>query len=216
MNDEIKSLAETKNAIPNEMTWQEYIEQTVLPLCRPDARTWQHVAYGLLTELGELMDLEKRRIFYLEDQPRDQYILEVSDIAWYSGVAWWLLSQEAGLSLEEMGLQLSLPLTSAITSKSWDTCFLRLACSATNIMSQSEENYVLVENLMEDLLSMVRLLNDAFPDKVELTLSDVLVVNSNKLAIRYPDRVWRQDRALTRDYAAEDAVVEKVVSEKNS
>lgn len=54
----------------------------------------RHAGYGILTEIGEVLDLFKRRDFYKLPFERDEFIKEIGDVLWYTAIGVWSLADK--------------------------------------------------------------------------------------------------------------------------
>lgn len=90
-------------------TFRDYMPAALrtapLPMGPHDPADCQHAAYGLMTEIGEFVDIDKRRVFYHGGRaPTPDEIThmkeELGDALWYLAMA----CRYAGVTMEEVAM----------------------------------------------------------------------------------------------------------------
>jgi len=161
---------------------------------RPDLgdnyKNIMHMDMGIITEIGELMDIFKKELAY--NKPVDTVNLgeELADICWYT---------VNKLSLGSMSAPLVPRLVCEGKIKVMDILF----CFRTYMtLTDSKKEYY--------LLNVVYTIACSYG----LDLGEILAANINKLKVRYPDK-FDTDKALNRDLEAERKVLELLHGELN-
>lgn len=200
------------------MELKEYIKQSERAVSdKGFSMNMLHVAWGLFTEVGELVDQAKKHIFY--NKPLDIVNLkeELGDVMWYLAI----LARAFNNPKSEQSI-----LEDAVydwldgenchhTDNSKENLIYNLdsiqdslGYLRTDLMDLYKSRYN--EKLQDKLESN---LNDFIKDFFELSISlglsfnDILETNINKLAKRYPDK-FDSNLALNRDLKAEREVLE--------
>ena len=78
------------------MNEKEYLEKAKRTLSTNDDLI-EHMAYGLVTESGEILDALKKHKFYKRDLNTQNIKEEIGDLCWYI----YQLCEEVGYSMEE-------------------------------------------------------------------------------------------------------------------
>jgi len=194
------------------MYLKEYIKQSERTMSdKGFSMNMLHVAWGLFTEVGELVDQAKKHIFY--NKPLDVVNLkeELGDIMWYLAIIAREFNSEKQSILEDAVFDWLDGYNYMSTDDSKENLidkldelqtqleYLRKECMA---LYRSQSTGYLEENLNTFIESFFNLIIS-----LGLSFHDILETNINKLAKRYPDK-FDSNLALNRDLKAEREVLE--------
>lgn len=161
----------------------------------------QHAGYGLMTEVGKMLDMYKRDKFYKIPLDNKNLIEEVGDILWY-------------LSLGYHSINMEMPATPPSTGSmdlvvSLDTLLAKLAHHAANFFSivMMYKNSWEEEQLDYDLARIYAYLNVYVQQELVITIVEAGNINLEKLAKRYPGMVFSTEKTLENEL---DHIKEKV------
>lgn len=152
----------------------------------------QHAGFGLMTEVGELLDTYKRHSFYGTELDRKNLVEEVGDILWY-----------IALGYHSLGKVMPEPprLTEAQVTLNLDFLLGKFARNASNFFAIVQcypdcwdDNYLDI-----DLNNMLGYLKIYVEQELDTTLEAVAQANIEKLAKRYNSGKFTQRDALNRD-----------------
>jgi len=156
----------------------------------------QHAGFGLITEVGELVDTYKRNRFYKKDLDVKNLIEESGDVLWYIAIGYH-------------SLQLDMPdvpplptfINPALGQLTLDKLLAKLAHHAANFFSITlmyPESWQ-EEQLDYDLNRLYYYMSLFTKQELGVDIEDAAVANIEKLAKRYPGKVFSIEKALTRD-----------------
>lgn len=165
-----------------------------------------HAVLGISSELGELVDIIKRHVYY--GKPLDLLHIkeEIGDIFWYQAVLYRLSGFEV---IPDVYRKEGLPFiyrkhlelhTNNLLGLIFDYIKLCTFPDVANNDDTFEQSLLIYLNCLYN--GTVFLL-----EHFGFTLSDVLETNINKLKVRYPDKFNTQD-ALNRDLVSERVALE--------
>lgn len=162
----------------------------------------QHAGYGLMTEVGELLDTYKRNKFYKTPLDNKNLIEEVGDILWYLSLGYHSINMEMPASPPGTGSMDPVPL---------DILLAKFAHHAANFFSivHMYKNSWEDEQLDYDLTRIYAYLNVYVQQELVITIVEAGNINLEKLAKRYPDMVFSTEKALNRDVVNELSHIEE-------
>jgi NTP pyrophosphatase (non-canonical NTP hydrolase) len=157
----------------------------------------QHAGFGLMTEVGEILDTYKRHQFYKTELDTKNLIEETGDVLWYISLGYHSMGKE---------MPASAPVPSSkiyciATPISLNKLLAKLAHHAANFFSvtmmypDTWED----EQLEYDLDSIYWYLTQYLGQELKVTVEDAAEVNIEKLSKRYPNHIFSIERALNRD-----------------
>jgi NTP pyrophosphatase (non-canonical NTP hydrolase) len=167
----------------------------------------QHAGYGLMTEVGEMLDTYKRHQFYKKDLDTKNLIEEVGDVLWYVSVGYHSIGKEMPVNpplIAEKNLEdLDLPLNKLLA---------KLAHHAANFFSITmmyPETWQ-EEQLDYDLDRIYSYLTCFTRQELGVDIEEAAKANLEKLAKRYPGKTFSVEKALNRDTEHELSHIEAV------
>lgn len=156
--------------------YQELAKRTFTDLGKEDNIV--HMEMGMITEIGEIVDIFKKRLAY--KKPIDNINLqeEMGDLMWY--VANWANILDIQLKYSDESIE-------------WFSQSSLYECLKHAIVNLEDESYDL-----NDIASIIA----AMCKEYHFNFEAVLFMNISKLEGRYPDK-FSEDKALQRDLASE-------------
>lgn len=157
----------------------------------------EHATFGIVGEVGELMDMFKKEIFHGKQLEAEAVTEEIGDVFWYTN----LLGHSENLAS---------PNSSVVRHHSKLDTLLRLGACA-GLLSDITRRVVVDgdQSVRANIAPIAEELNQCLIDlcnSIGLLVGDVLDVNVAKLKARYPEG-FSQDKANNRDVEAEGKAV---------
>lgn len=175
------------------MNFEEYCresERTMIDMGKE--KNLLHASFGLITELGELVDIYKRNTFYGKDIDLVNVKEELGDIFWYLAIIYRIypnaLQYKERIVNRHSNEKFIFEIQDHINSLCY---FLRY--------SKEEDIEIMLVRLFGELKSFSEFNNFIF--------EDVLQTNINKLKARFPEK-FTNELALNRDLDKERKVLE--------
>lgn len=160
-----------------------------------------HASFGLITELGKLVDIFKRNIFYGKEIDIVNVKEELGDLFWYLAIIsreyniddlFYKIKQVSNIEMSIEEIMIHLNNNVSIMSK-----------NITNIDNSEPLNKTFFGLNFNLILTFLICLASKF----NLSLEDILETNINKLKKRFPDK-FTNELALNRDLEKERKVLE--------
>ncbi len=169
----------------NYKKYQELAQRTCVDL-KNDLDNINHMASGIITELGEIMDLYKKELAYKKPLDINHLKEEIGDVIWYVANLHTFLKKEFVFVQKQQIEQINNPIELL-----WKT------------IKDIKINPFNLDELNQPILSMIANLQIT-----EQELFEIFDTNIKKLQIRYPDK-FDTDKALNRDLDAENKILNK-------
>ena len=171
--------------------YQQQALQTLAEVASP-YEGLQHAGFGMMTEVGEILDTYKRHRFYKVPLDKKNLIEEVGDVLWYIAIAYHFLGKE-------MELPVGVP-TEHFTPE-LDLILGRVGQSASHFFTiiMCYEDSWTEEFIEYDLDKLYKWLNYLVVSELGSTIQECANANITKLSKRYPDKTWTQVAALNRN-----------------
>lgn len=152
-----------------------------------------HMAMGMVGEIGEVVDLVKKRFAYGRDVEDINILEELGDFVFYTvGLADMvdidLTADDPDPSLEEAG---EVELLAA------------LALQATAVLTGAAYRELTGRREVGDVIRSTLKAAEHLARRLGSSLEEVFDINIRKLSVRYPNLTFDTDRANNRDVAAE-------------
>ena len=165
----------------------------------------QHAGFGLMTEVGEILDTYKRHQFYKKELDVKNLIEEVGDVLWYISVGYHSLGKEMPDQPPEIS-ELAIKEQNLICTK----LLAKLAHHSANFFSivMMYPDTWAEEQLQYDLDRLYMYLSCYTKRELGVDLAEAAEANLKKLAKRYPGKVFSTERALNRDTVNELSHIE--------
>ena len=161
----------------------------------------QHAGFGLMTEIGEILDTYKRHRFYKLPLDKKNLIEEVGDVLWYIAVGYHFLNQEmpkpTELEYKNPNRKLDFILGKMVTH----------AARFFGVPMLYAEDWT-EEFIDYDLDKLYTWLNVFIIDELGSTLEECAQANLTKLAKRYPGKTFSMEATLNRDTTNELSHIE--------
>lgn len=160
----------------------------------------QHAGYGLMTEVGEILDTYKRHRFYKTPLDTKNLIEEVGDVLWYVSLGYHSLGLPLPAVPTEVRVEVDLVLT-PIQELPLNKVLAKIAHHVGNFFSivMMYDDTWLDEQLDYDLDKIYKYLDIYLRNELNSTLEIAAAANIEKLSKRYPEKMFSTDRALNRD-----------------
>lgn len=184
----------------NKLTIQEY--QKLAKRTCPDLGSLEknllHMRLGIITEVGEVLDIFKKNLAY--GKPIDKVNLgeECADVAWY------LVNVASFENIELNDTTLNTSIIGDIKSETGAELILYRLLSMLNNIHYNFK--IIAENDKQVIINCLRVLKSVCEDN-NIDFQQCLYKNIEKLQIRYPDK-FDADLALNRNLDAERKVLE--------
>lgn len=183
------------------MKLQEYIKQSERTLNNLGKQlNVLHASLGLSTELGELLDIYKRNIFYKKTLDLVHIKEELGDIMWYLAI----LYREFDINQEN-------EIINTITKDIVDSQKIQMLTNKINLLVVQLNN---LELLNSDHIRRIKYFVPKvyeyiiiFCEIYKFNIEDVMNTNINKLKARFPDK-FNEFNALNRDLDLERLFLE--------
>jgi hypothetical protein len=177
--------------------YQDYAFKTASNLQSQD-KNLMHAMIGALTELGELLDIYKKHIFYGRHLDLAHLGEEIGDVLWYASL--WMMVQEIRFrplenpylnqkSVINPGQDIYMKIIESINRVS--------ACA---IVQEREHGF-------KHILVLVGALLKQFEKEDRLSISGILMKNLIKLSDRYPNLIFSAEKAINRDLQSEAKIL---------
>lgn len=150
----------------------------------------QHGFTGLVTELGELVDIYKRQVYYKKQPDRDHLIEEVGDLMWYLAI----LAEAIGIPFPE---EREIVIPEQYQGLSDFEILSKLSVHAVRGFSIAGDNFELAEPFTPEIIKRCLFWLKCFVDNHAIALEDAAEANIAKLARRYGDK-FSEYRAINR------------------
>lgn len=167
----------------------------------------QHAGFGLMTEVGEMLDTYKRHQFYKKDLDTKNLIEETGDVLWYLSIGYHSIGKEMPETPPEPTTH---PSVLTIVTDDVNRILAKLAHHAANFFSitmmypETWKN----EQLEYDLDRLYYYLDVYATIFLDIKLQEAADANIEKLAKRYPEKTFSVERALNRDTVNELSHIE--------
>ena len=181
-------------------TYQKQALQTLSP-ADSKLEGIQHAGFGLMTEMGEILDTYKRHRYYKVPLDKKNLIEEVGDVLWYIALGYHFLD----IVMPEHAPNANPELTMFQGPIDTDVLLGKMAKSAANYFCISmlyKEDWN-EEFLDWDLDRLYFWLGLFVKQELGTTLEECAEANLTKLQKRYPDKTFTTQAALNRDTEAE-------------
>lgn len=188
------------------MNFSEYMPlalRTAKPF--PHDQQVKHAILGLVTEVGELADNIKRFAIYGKPFDGVNLMEEVADCCWYLNLYMHEMHLGGKLVDDQWEECAAAYAKKEISEDPWEMVDMALGLAALSATLFANERERGVPD--REAVSLISMGLCAFLLVAKYTLSDALVKNIDKLALRYGDK-YSDYRALNRDTAAERQVLE--------
>jgi len=153
----------------------------------------QHAGFGLLTEVGEILDTYKRHRFYKVPLDKKNLIEEVGDVLWYLSVGYHSLKKEMPDTppvLMETKVEVDLDFLLAKIARSASNFFVIVMVNPDSW----EDNYLNI-----DLDNAYGYLSIFCEQELGVDIKEAAKANLEKLSKRYPGMSFSVEKALNRD-----------------
>lgn len=166
-----------------------------------------HMSYGISTEIGELLDVYKKKLAYGKEIDLVNVKEELSDILWYIFNGFNFLNTnnfliENYINEKENHIEISYE---DFKNKNLDIFFLEyilLNGSLFGIILNGNINNISHKAKIESVLKSLFLNTTIVCDKLDININEIMEMNIAKLRIRFPDK-FSQDNALNRNLEEE-------------
>lgn len=183
------------------MEIQEYIKQSERTLIDRSKRlNLIHSALGVITEVGEIIDVIKRHIFYYKELDIVNIKEEIGDLAWYFAIPF------REFKLDVLDSNDNAFFIDTRNDFYWNLTFVIVEFQEQYILEIDNFNDPFKEVNTETIqksFSFLRTLCKYF----EIDLNECLEMNIKKLQTRYPEK-FTNELALNRNLEAERKVLE--------
>lgn len=194
------------------MELKEYIKQSERTMSdKGFSMNMLHASLGIVTETAELLDAYKKHIFY--DKPLDLVNIqeEIGDIFWYLAIPLRSLEKRRmDICINQFNLEFERYESKYPNQKGNLTDLLihlhfRIVAlsKSLNFAYDEKKEYCFMTNDLFLVFESISLLCN----QLKLDIKEILQININKLAKRYPDK-FDSNLALNRDLKAEREVLE--------
>lgn len=170
----------TPNTI--DFNFNEY-QSLALRTLSGNGNSLKHAAYGIITEVGEIIDTYKRHEFYGVELDTKNLKEEIGDVLWYVAVGF--------NALEEYPSKITFEKTAQTEV---ENILKELTRKASNIMSFYKYDHDCIWVDLDEILHLL----DSFAIHLGTTLKECADANVLKLQKRYPDK-FTTERAVNRD-----------------
>lgn len=156
----------------------------------------QHAGFGLMTEVGEILDTYKRHQFYKTLLDTKNLIEEVGDVLWYISVGYHSLGKEMPISPS------TIP---GVVKREEEWGRNKLLAKLTHHVANFFSIIMLYpetwqeEQLDYDLDRIYIYLALYTKQELGVDIEEAAKANLEKLAKRYPEKTFSTERALNRD-----------------
>jgi len=140
----------------------------------------RHSRLGIITEIAELLDIEKKHTFYGEDYDKDHAMEELGDLCWYLALGFAVCKRTC---LNDIPTRLN------------DTPSRILELTLRVVADETLE--------FSERLIHVYIAARSFADEMEFDWDEVLRKNQAKLEARYKGKGFTAEEAINRDTAQE-------------
>ena len=161
----------------------------------------RHASLGIRTELGELLDIFKKNLFYGKPIDTINFKEELGDLCWYPAISARIFNFDPKvysiviLNHEEDNYKTII--------KQLNYNFISYA----NILDSCSENILIDQDYIntktKHLFAFIKAVGERFGIKFE----DILDTNINKLKARFPEK-FTEEKALNRDLITERKILE--------
>ena len=152
-----------------------------------------HAGFGLMTEVGEILDTYKRHRFYKVPLDKKNLIEEVGDVLWYLSVGYHSLNRkmpDTPPNIMETKVKVNLDFLLAKIARGASNFFIITMANPDSW----EDNYLNVD--LDNIYSYLSILCD---QELGVNIEEAAKANLAKLAKRYPGMTFSVDKALNRD-----------------
>lgn len=155
----------------------------------------QHAGFGLMTEIGEILDTYKRHQFYKKPLDIKNLIEETGDVLWYLSLGYHSL----GMEMPKEAPVLDIPEDKLEVKR--EILLGKMAHHAANFFSitMMYGHCWQEEQLDYDLDKLYAFLAYYTKQELGVSIEEAAAANLEKLAKRYPGRTFSVEKALNRD-----------------
>lgn len=177
----------------------------------------QHAGFGLMTEVGEILDTYKRHQFYKTPLNTKNLIEESGDVLWYIALGYHSL----GLSMPTVPAEVKVIkdlLPTSLDEMHLNKLLAKMAHHAANFFSitMMYDQTWQEEQLVYDLDRIYKYLEIYIKQELGSTIEAAAMANIEKLSKRYPEKMFSAERALNRDTEHELSHIEPIEKEVNN